>query len=72
VLRRKAWRGQYRITEKTERNTIYVAAISSPGLSAAPAIAPARPRVDQSQGKLIEEKHLVRKQSAFNPTIEDT
>ena len=58
-------------SEKNPR-FINVAGISSPGLSAAPAIARRVIGFIKSQEKLLKKKHFVRKQSAFIPTIGDT
>lgn len=51
---------------------INVAGISSPGLSAAPAIARRVITFIKSQGKLTKKKHFVRKQPGFIPTIGDS
>jgi glycerol-3-phosphate dehydrogenase len=58
-------------SEKNPR-FINVAGISSPGLSAAPAIARRVIAFIKSQSKLAKKKHFIRKQAAFIPTIGDT
>jgi glycerol-3-phosphate dehydrogenase len=58
-------------SEKNPR-FINVAGISSPGLSAAPAIARRVIAFIKSESKLAKKKRFIRKQAAFIPTIGDT
>jgi glycerol-3-phosphate dehydrogenase len=62
------------VVAPSEKNPrfINVAGISSPGLSAAPAIARRVIAFIKSESKLAKKRHFIRKQAAFIPTIGDT